>query len=254
MEVCVAKPWAKFWIVPLVLFWLGAADALGPLCSLALAQQPAASENKSWWDSITSPVKKGFSKIGDALNPNSKPAAKAPGAEDDAISLKSKGKPGPGLYVAVARLYEQSGKLADAEQQYLLALKEKPDYLPALLGYAQLKEQLGQPDDAMRLYQRAAKAYPREASVYNNMGLYYARLGRADEAVGILTRAVELAPKNPRYRNNIATVLVDQGRLREAFAHLQAGARRGGGLLQPGLPVEQEGADARRRCNTLRWH
>ena len=51
--------------------------------------------------------------------------------------------------MAVARLYEQSGKPAEAEQQYLLALKEKPDYLPALLGYAQLKERLGQPDDAI---------------------------------------------------------------------------------------------------------
>ena len=100
-------------------------------------------------------------------------------------------------------------------------MKTKPDYLPALLGYAQLEEQRGQPDDALRLYQRAAKASPREASVYNNMGLYYARLGRANEAVRRLPRAVELAPKNPRYRNNIAAVLVDQGRLREAFTHLQ---------------------------------
>jgi tetratricopeptide (TPR) repeat protein len=217
----VAKSWARFWTVPLVLFGLGAADALGPLCRLALAQQQAASENTSWWGSITSPVKKGFSKIGEVFSPSSKPAAKPPGTEDDAISLKNTSKPGPGLYVAVAHLYEQQSKFADAEQQYLLALKEKPDYLPALLGYAQLEEQRGQPDEALRLYQRAAKAYPRDAAVYNNMGLYYAKLGRANEAVGALSHAVELAPKNPRYRNNIATVLVDQGRLREAFMHLQ---------------------------------
>ncbi len=193
----------------------------------------------SWWDSITSPVKKGFSKIGDFFTP--KPAAKAPGAEDDAISLKSKGKPGPELYVAVARLYEQSHKLADAEQQYQLALKDKPDYLPALLGYAQLKEQLGQPDEALRLYQRAAKAYPREAAVYNNMGLYYAKLGRADEAVATMTRAVALAPKNPRYRNNIATVLVDQGRLHDAFAHLQAAHGEAAAYYNMGYLLNKKG-------------
>ena len=233
-----AKPWAKFWIVLLVLLCLGAADALGPLGSLAQAQQ-AASQNNSWWDSITSPVKKGFTKIGDFFTP--KPAAKAPGVEDDAIALKGKAKPGPELYVAVARLYEQSHNLADAEQQYLLALKDKPDYLPALLGYAELKEQLGQPDEALRLYQRAAKAYPREAAVFNNMGLYYAKLGRADDAVAAMTRAVALAPKNPRYRNNIATVLVDQGRLHDAFAHFQAAHGEAAAYYNMGYLLNKKG-------------
>jgi tetratricopeptide (TPR) repeat protein len=219
--VFVTRLGVRFWTVPLALLWLGTAEALGPLRSVALAQQPAGSENKSWMDSMTSGIKKGFSKVGSALNPSSKPTA-TPAPEDDAVSLKVRGKPGPALYVAVARRYEQLGQSAESEQQYLLALKEKADYLPALLGYAQLKEHLGQPDDAIRLYQRAVKAYPREASVHNNLGLYYARLGRRDEAIIVMSRAVELAPKNPLYRNNMATMLVDQGRLREAFAHLEA--------------------------------
>ncbi len=170
-------------------------------------------------DSITSGVKSGFSKLGNALNPKS--SASKISAPDDEVSLKSKAKPGPELYVAVAQFYAQSHKFVEAEQQYQLALKTKPDYLPALLGYAQLQEQLEKQDEAIRLYQRAAKLYPREAAVYNNMGLCYARLGRLDQAVGIMAQAVELAPKNPRYRNNIAAMLVDQGRLREAFAHLK---------------------------------
>ena len=82
--------------------------------------------------------------------------------------------------------------MADAEQYYRLALKEKPDHLPALLGYAQLEERLNKPNEALKLYQRAVKAYPQQASVYNNVGLYYARLGRLDEAVAALSRATQL--------------------------------------------------------------
>jgi len=152
------------------------------------------------------------------LNPKKTPA---PTPEDEAISLASEAKPSPALYVAIGRLYAQSGKLAEAEQQYQLALKERRDFLPALLECAELKERMGQPDKAIEYYQRAATAYPQEASVYNNMGLYYARQGRLNEAERAMAQAVRIAPKNIRYRNNIATVLVDQGNVREAFGHLR---------------------------------
>jgi tetratricopeptide (TPR) repeat protein len=207
-----------------VLLVLSAFDGAGLLCRTAFAQQTNdqnSQSGQSWGGSITSGVKSGFSKIGHALNPA--PPSKAPAPEDDAVSLKSKSKPGPELYVAIARLYEESGKPADAEQEYQLALadKDKPDYLPALLGYARLKEQLGHAEDAISLYQRAVKVYPKQAAVHNNLGLCYAREGRLDDAAAAMTRAVQLDPKNARYRNNIATVLVDQGKLREAFGHLQ---------------------------------
>ena len=156
-----------------------------------------------------------------SVKPFTRIRPKPPPPEDDAISLHSNAKPGPDLYVAVARLYQESGKLADAELQYQAALKEQADYLPALLGYAQLKEQLGQTKEATWLYVRAVKTYPREPSVHNNVGLFYARQGRLDEAIAALAIAVQLAPKNALYRNNIATVLVDQGKLREAFAQLR---------------------------------
>jgi tetratricopeptide (TPR) repeat protein len=206
---------AKFWTTSLVLLVLAAADGVGLFCRVALAQQANDSSNQSWASSISSSVKSGFSKIGHALDPKKTPP------EDDAVSLNGKSKPGPELFVALARLYEEANKLGDAEQQYQAARKLNPDHLPALLGYARLKERLGQIDDATWLYQRAVKAYPNEASVQNNIGLFYARQGRLDEAAAAMAIAVQLAPKNPLYRNNIATVLVDQGKFREAFGHLK---------------------------------
>jgi len=209
---------AKFRAASFVLLVFGAADGAGLLCRTALAQQPNDPNQQSWSSSITSSVKTGFNKIGHVFDSKS---PKTPAPEDDAVSLKGKAKPGPELYVAVARLYEQSGKSADAEQQYQAALTLKPDFLPALLGYARLKEQLGQTNDANSLYQRAVKAYPRQASVHNNIGLFCARQGRLDEAAAAMTLAVQLEPKNLLYRNNFATVLVDQGKFREAFLQLR---------------------------------
>jgi tetratricopeptide (TPR) repeat protein len=200
--------------MPLALLALAVAEVMSLLSSSAVAQQTNPN-NQSWSSSFTSGVKRGFDKIGNALDP------KKPPPEDDAIALKGKSTPGPELYVAIARLYVDTSKLGEAEQQYDLALKMKPDYLPALLGYAELKERMGQPDDAIRFYQRAAAVYPTESSVHNNLALCFARQGRLDESVTAFARAIQLAPKNPLYRNNMATVLVDQGNVREAFAHLR---------------------------------
>ena len=211
--------------MPLALLSLGVAGVVGPLCPAAPAQQPTSSGSKSWTESITSPLKQGFDKLGHALNPNPKPKSSAvvPGPEDDAVSLKNldNAKPGAELFVAIARLYEQAGKMAEAEQQYQLALNENRNHLPALLGDARLKDYLGKPNEAIQLYQRAAKAYPQQASIHNNLGLCYARQNRLDEAVAAMSRAAELEPGNPLYRNNIAAVLVDQGKLRDAFRHLR---------------------------------
>ncbi|MEN6406426.1 MAG: tetratricopeptide repeat protein [Thermoguttaceae bacterium] len=209
--------WSATWTV------LGAAAvvalAMGLPSRMALAQSSSTGE-KSWTDSITSPFKQGFEKLGKALDPNPKPVAFGP--EDDAISLKTKAKPGPELYVSIARLYEQSNKLAEAEQQYQLALDENRNDVPALLGYAHLKELQERPSEALQLYQRALKASPNQASVHNNVGLFYVRRKKFDDAAAFLERAVRLDPKNPLYRNNLAMVQVEQGQVREAMANLQA--------------------------------
>ncbi len=209
-----SRPRPNLWAVSLALLSIGVAAAVASRCSPAAAQDTS-SADKSWADSITSP----FKKLGQAVTPKRTTTVSA--AADDPVSLKSKSKADADLYVAVAQLYEQGGKLADAAQQYELALRDKPDHLPALLGYAQLKDRMEKPSEALELYQRASKVHPKEASAHNNLGLYYARHGQLDEAVAAMNRAIQLDPKNPLYRNNIAGVLVDQNRVREALAQLR---------------------------------
>jgi tetratricopeptide (TPR) repeat protein len=207
-------------------------------CRLA-ADEPASSSNSSWTDSVSSSVKQGFSKVGQVFNP--KPAAPPAISADDPTSLSNKSKPGADLYVAIAQYYEQKNQTAEAEQQYQLALKEKPDYLPALLGCAQLKERQEKPDEALRLYERAIKAHPQQAAAYNNSGLCYARQGRLDKAVAALNRAVQLDPKNRLYHNNIAAVLVDQNQLNEAFAHLREAHGEAAAYYNMGFLLNKKG-------------
>lgn len=189
-------------------------------------------ESKSFGSSF----KEGVDKFTTAITP--KPTVTPP---DNPTSLASKAKAGPELYAAMARLYEQAGHLPEAAQQYERALKDKPDDLSALLGYARVKERMDQPDEALKLYQRAAKVYPNEAAAFNNLGLYYARQRKLNDAVTALNRAIQLQPKKPLYRNNIATVLVEMGQLKEAFGHLAAVHSEAAAYYNLGYLLERKG-------------
>jgi len=222
----VAKLSQKLWVlVPGLVLWIGlclngpsaSAARPGPPTNRLAQLGPSFGQKPSLTSSITSSFKRGIHKLTKALTPKTpvKPA-------DDPVSLESTATPGPQLYVAVGRLYEQSGKLPEAEQQYRKALQAKPDSLSALLAYARLKDRQNQLDQATKLYRQAAKAHPDQAPVFNNLGLCYAQRGMPGDSLAALGRAIQLEPKNPLYRNNIATVLVEMGRTREAYGHLRA--------------------------------
>ena len=166
--------------------------------------------------SISSSVQKGVAKVGKILTPEERVVKAA-----EPTSVFNRSEPSPDLHVAVARLHEQSGKLAQAEQQYRLALEIAPGHLGGLLGYAHLQDRLGHLDEAIQWYQQAAGAHPNEPSVFNDMALCCARNGRFDEALTALNRAVELQPKKPLYRNNIAIVLTEMGQTDSALLHLR---------------------------------
>jgi tetratricopeptide (TPR) repeat protein len=175
------------------------------------------SEVSSVASSVSSGVRKGLAKVGKLITPEERVVKPA-----EPTSVFNRSEPTPELYVAVARLNEQAGKLDQAEKQYRLALKIAPDHLGALLGYAHLKDRVGHLDEAIQLYQKAAAAHPHDASVLNDMGLCYARNGRLDEAVAALNHAVQIQPKKPLYRHNIAIVLTEMGQIDAALLHLRA--------------------------------
>jgi Tfp pilus assembly protein PilF len=197
---------------------LAALVVLGWLVPLSYAGQDVYGSPPAQNSSFSGSVKQGFNKFTGYF---SSKKIEEPPPTDDAISLKNQNKPGPQLYAAIARLYEDSGKFPEAEQYYQMALKDKPDDLAGLLGYARFQENQGRFNEAVTLYQHAIQTHPKEAGVYNNLGLCYSRRGKLTEAVQALEQAVQLDPRNVLYRNNLATVLIDQNRLTDAFACLR---------------------------------
>lgn len=166
---------------------------------------------------ISSSFKQGWEKFTRLFNPSNSPEPPR-----DAVSLSNQAKPSPELYVATARMYEQTGKLDLAEKQYVLGLRLSSTHLGLQMGYARLKDRQGRLDDAIKLYQEAAKAHPQEAAVFNDMGLCQARSGKLTDAVVSLERAVRLMPQRTLYRNNMATVLADMGQYDAALVQLKA--------------------------------
>lgn len=162
-------------------------------------------------------VKDGLEKAGELLT-FTEPVQQAP----DPTALSTKAKPSPRLYVAMARLAEESRQLTAAEDYYKNALSMDPTYLDALLGLGRLNDREGKLEEALSFYQKAAKAHPNEPAVWNHLGLCYARMNRLQDAKAAIEKAIRLAPKEPRYRHNLATVLVRSGDLEGALNQLQA--------------------------------
>lgn len=185
---------------------------------------------------VSSSIKQGVGKITDFFTPDPVPVSR-----NDPTSLANASSPGPELYVAMARLSEQTGKGVEAEQQYRKALAMRPDDPDALVGLARLKDRQGRLDEALELYRRAAEAGPSVAAIHNDLGLCCARNRNTPEAVTALRRAVELEPRQKLYRNNLAAVLVESGDNEAAFEHLLAAHGEAAAYYNLGYLVQKKG-------------
>jgi len=209
---------------------------VGQVAADGFLPKPPPPKAPSVMESVSSGFQRGLDAVGNFITP--KPLAKPP---KDPISLNTRAKPSPALYVAFGRLHHQEGRLSEAAAHYQRALKLSPNHAGAMSGFARVNDDLGHHELALQLYQAAAKAHPRKASVFNNLGLGYARRGMLDEALRAMARAVQLEPKNPRYRNNIATMLVDAGRNRDGYKQLRAVHDHATSLYNLGYLLKQRG-------------
>jgi tetratricopeptide (TPR) repeat protein len=166
-------------------------------------------------------IKNGLSRIGSAFSPSdSAPTPNTP-PEKDAVSLQTPATPGAELYVAIARLHEQAGRLPEAETHYRAALERAPNDLPALLGYARLKSVLGQHDAAVELdlaVQRLQDNHPGVASDH-------AQRARAIEnrVENVYREALAELFRDPHDLDDVVRML----KLREVYRHLSNAADRG---------------------------
>ena len=138
-------------------------------------RQPESSGLLASWKKTTAATTAAFTGAG-----NTKPNTNL--SDDDPLRLdKLPKKIGPEVYVAAARLFENQGRFAEAEDKYKEALKAAPNDLNGLVGLARLYDRQGQPQNAIELYQKAAQVHSTNSLIFNDMGLGYRRQRQVPE-------------------------------------------------------------------------
>jgi tetratricopeptide (TPR) repeat protein len=159
--------------------------------------------------------------------------------------------PSATAYCALAGVYTQAGRLADAISQYRAALRLEPSDRDAWRGLAKTlidthqldeAEQIGRQlvqydpgdvsahfllanvfrarrdlDEAIRHYREAARLDPSLFEAHLNLGGALAERGQTDEAISALRRALDIQPHHAGARYNLATALLTRGDLEAAM-------------------------------------
>lgn len=100
------------------------------------------------------------------------------------------------------------GHLARAEQEYRIALRIEPDFIPARINLAMLCDSLGRKDEAESLFREVVELDPELAEAHYSLGLLLAEdESRIEEAVGFLGRAADLSRENARIHYNYGLAL-----------------------------------------------
>ncbi|MDP7639442.1 MAG: tetratricopeptide repeat protein [Candidatus Hydrogenedentes bacterium] len=131
----------------------------------------------------------------------------------------------PTIHNALGRAYYAEGRLAEAEEQYRLALDVLPGYSMAHNNLGLIYLEAGRFPDAEHAFREATAVTPRESRFFANLGIALAAQERTAEAEEAMATALELDPENPAARYNLAAFLLGQQRYEEAekaFAALVA--------------------------------
>src|SRR5487761_2610534 len=116
---------------------------------------------------------------------------------------------------AIARQYEQLGRLKDAEASYQRAVTLDPDSMFIHDSFANFLYRQSRYADAIREWQTVVRIAPDDAAAYVNLGSALDELGRSAEAITMYLRAVELKPNYMAY-NNLGAAYIETMRYPEA--------------------------------------
>lgn len=144
-------------------------------------------------------------------------------------------------------LYEQSGRLAEAERELRARIEGDPLDALALnyLGYI-LADRTERLTEAVELIERALRVEPDNPSYLDSLGWALFKQGKVDEAAGPLGRAAAALPANSVIQEHLGDVLARQGKWAEAAAAWQR-ALDGDGESIDRDAVAAKLQDARRR-------
>jgi tetratricopeptide (TPR) repeat protein len=114
--------------------------------------------------------------------------------------------------------YEQSGRLAEAENLCKSILERQPDNAAAWHVASMIAARAGRPDLAITRIQKAITLNPQNPAMHANLGEYHRRLGNLDTAILSLRRSLEFNPAMLDAWNNLGNAFKDKGLLDDALA------------------------------------
>lgn len=146
----------------------------------------------------------------------------APPADDWRLDRMMELNAGAEQYLQRSLALAAAGRIEEAVQADLDALKIDPSLVLAHVNLISLDAQLGRPDEAEQHFRSAVGLAPNRADAYYNYGVLLVRLDRHKEALEAFRRAVELDPSHADAQVNYGFLLEENGEIADAMKHYAA--------------------------------
>jgi len=124
---------------------------------------------------------------------------------------------------------DDKGQTDAAINQYLEAIRLKPNFAKAYNNLGFIFDKQGRIDEAISQFLKVIRLTPNDAEAHSNLGNALLKKNRIDEAIRQHREAVRLAPDNANIHYNLAIALDMNGQTDEAITHFQEAIR-----LNPG--------------------
>ncbi len=123
------------------------------------------------------------------------------------------------VHFCLANIYQDRDMPDKAIEQYLIALKLKPDYADAHNNLGFIYQALNMPDEAIEHYLIALKLKPDYAEVHINLGNIYLTRNMPDKAIDHYLTALELKPDLAEAHYNLGVIYQSRNMYDKAIEH-----------------------------------
>lgn len=123
----------------------------------------------------------------------------------------------PLVYLQRGLVFEESGRLVEAMNDYNKAIELKPSFYQAFNNRGLVYEKMGLPNDALMDYNTAISLSSTFYQAYNNRGLVFERMGQYDNAIKDYNSAIALNPSDYEAYDNAGVLYGNSGRVDQAI-------------------------------------